>query len=108
MTTYANIAAQRSRDFFIPRIKAALAPTRVPEGEMFWLVNKCNSKFNHLRRNHKVVRESFMITSGQDKHPGSVDETSVAEFQRVSLAIHNERTNNSYMLSFEVKRKELV
>lgn len=108
MTTYANIAAQRSRDFFIPRIKAALAPTRVPEGEMFWLVNKCNSKFNHLRRNHKVLRESFMITAGQDKHPGSVDETSTDEFQRVSLAVYNERSGNSYMLSFEVKRKELA
>lgn len=104
--TKTNIAAQTSRDFFIPRIKESLAPARVPNGEMFWLVNKCNAKFNHLRRNHKVVRESFMITTGQDKHPGSVEEITSEEFNRVSLAIHNERTNNSYMLSFEVKRKE--
>ncbi|MGL4353090.1 MAG: hypothetical protein ACRCTP_04035 [Aeromonas popoffii] len=101
-----NIAAQASRDFFIPRIKEALAPARVPNGEMFWLVNKCNAKFNHLRRNHKVLRESFMLTSGQATHPGSVEVTTPEEFNRVSLAIHNERTNNSYILSFEVKRKE--
>lgn len=100
-----NVGAQLARDFFIPRIKAALAPGRVPEGEMLWLVNKCNSKFNHLRRNHKVIRESFAITRGAHRHPEFTEETSTECFKTVSLAIYNERTGNSYVLSFEVKRK---
>lgn len=100
-----NVGAQLARDFFIPRIKAALAPGRVPEGEMLWLVNKCNSKFNHLRRNHLVKRESFQFTKGEELHPDTASQASQDEWRRLSLAIHNERTGNSYTLSFLVKFK---
>lgn len=96
--------AQRSRNFYIPRIKAAVAPEHVPEGEMFWLVNKCNAKFNHLRRKFVVVRESFKLSKG-----GSIDlegEETPRGYQYLTLKIENERSGSSYQVAFLVKPRQ--
>lgn len=70
-----------------------------PQGEMRWLVNKCGTQFNRIKRHgRKPVTNSLMITMGAPH---------VMSDNRWCSKFVNGRSGNVYYISFEAEENEV-
>lgn len=82
------------RDTYVPLIHSCL-PEGPPAGEMLWLVNKCGTQFNRVKRYGKrPITHTIMITQGI---PHALSE------KRWCGKFVNSRSGNVYYISFEVE-----
>lgn len=82
------------RDTYMPLIHECI-PGGAPQGEMLWLVNKCGTQFNRVKRNGKrPITHSLMITMGIPH---------VLSEKRWCGRFVNSKSGNIYFISFEVE-----